>query len=253
MKKIVFTVMASVALLYSCKKNKVAPSYASINIINASIGAGTIKVNYFGKSVNWSSFIGSSGLVNFGTNQILTGFNINADYPLTIVPALDTLNAVFKQKLDFEASGNYTLFTTGQTGAYDAVFVKEETIPYNYADSAIAIRFINLSPNSPAVNVTLASTPTINETSGLAYKQKTAFKKYADLKVVPTGSLTFQVRDAVSNAILTTYAIPVTGASPYTTVSTSLSRFKSITLAIKGLAGTASGTNAYSVFPVPQY
>lgn len=253
MKKII-NVLCILGLAFNaCKKEEMPISYPSINVINAAVGAGTVKVNYHSRQINWSTYTGTIGSVPFGISQTFTVFNSN-DYPFTIVPALDTLNAVFKQKLDLDPTGVYTLFTTGQTGAYDAVLVKEENIPYNYADSAIAVRFINLSPNSPAVNITLASTPTVNETVGLAYKQKTAFKKYTALKVIPTGTLTFQVRDAASNALLTSYTFPaVTGASPYTTVSATLSRFKSVTLAIKGLAGTTSGTNAYSVFPVAHY
>lgn len=249
-----FITLITIAVLFSaCNKEEALKPYASINVVNAAVGAGSVKVNYFGRDINWLSFIGSTGIINYGTNQVLTVFNLNNDYPFTIVPVLDTLKPVFKQKLQMEPTGMYTLFTTGAQDSYDAVLVKENNIAFRFSDSAVAIRFINLSPNSPAVNITLASTPAINETAALKYKQFTEFKKFADLKIVPAGSLTFQIRDAVSNEILTSYTLPATAILPYTSVTTSLSRFKSITLAIKGLAGTVSGTNAYNVFPIAHY
>jgi hypothetical protein len=252
MKKITSVILILFAL-GGCKKDEIVTNQSSINIVNASVGIGTIKVNYFGKTINWSTLTGTAGLVNFGTSQILTVTNLVTDFPFIIVPSIDTLKPVINVKLPIENNGMYSLYTTGQTGAYEYIFSKESSIPYNFPDSAIAVRFINLSPNSPAVNITLASTPNIFEKSELLYKQRTDFKKYTDLNIVPIGSLTFQVRDAISNAILTSYTLPASPTSPYSTVSTSLSRFKSITLAIRGLAGITSGTNAYSLFPIPQY
>ncbi|MCY1525832.1 hypothetical protein D9M68_608270 [compost metagenome] len=236
----------------ACKKDAPTP-YASINVINAAIDAGTIKVNYFGKPINWAKYTGTIGNVPFANNQVFTLFNLNNDYPFTIVSATDTSKMVFSQQLALDPTGIYTLFATGQSPNYDAVFLTETNIPYNLPDSAIAVRIINLSPNSPTINVTLASTPAINEAAGLSFKQVSDFKNYPVLKSIPTGSVSFQIRDAATNALLTTYTIPATAVAPYSTVSTSLSRFKSLTLVIKGLAGTTSGVNAYSVFPVAQY
>lgn len=243
-----------VVLFSACKKEEEPTGYASINVVNAAIGSGTVKVNCHGKPVGWAAYSGAIGAINYATSQILTVFNLNNDYPFTIVPALDTLKPVFNKILPMEPTGMYTLFTTGQApAAYDAVFVKESNIPYNLADSAIAVRFVNLSPNSAAVNVTLASASTLNLAAGLAYKKLTEFKHYTLKKLLPVGSMTFEVRDAVSNVVLTSYTVPASGVQPYPTISTSLSRFKSITLVIKGLVGTTAGVNAYGLFPVAHY
>lgn len=252
MKSIIFQ-LCMVAMLFSaCKKAEKPASYASINVVNAAIGSGTVKVNYHGKPVVWAAYTGTIGAINYANSHILTVFNLNNDFPFTIVSVLDTLKPVFNQILPME--GMYTLFTTGQApAAYDAVFVKEEHIPYNLPESEIGVRFINLSPNSPPVNITLASVPTVNLTAGLTYKKLTEFKQYPLPTVVPPGSMTFEVRDAVSNVVLTSYTIPATAAQPNPAISTSLSRYKSITLVVKGLAGTTTGVNAYGLFPVPHY
>jgi hypothetical protein len=252
MKSIIWALRIILIFLGACKKDNSIPSYASINVVNASVGAGTVKIN-FGESVSWASYVGTMGAVNYGTNQIVTAFNLISDYPLKIVSALDSLNVVFNQKIGIVPDGRYSLYTTGQTGTYDAIFVKELTIPYNMADSSVAIRFINLSPNSPSVSITLASSPAVYEVSGLTYKQVTEFKNYKILKTIPAGSLTFQVRDLNTNTILTSYTLPQTPVMPYNAVSTTLSRFKSVTLAIKGLTGIATGTNSYSIFPIANY
>lgn len=253
MKNASFVFGTIIVMFCSCKKKEIPQSYASINVVNSAINAGSVKINYYGKNVTWSSLVGSIGLIGYGENQVLTVSNLNVDYPFTIVPALDTTKTVVRQKLFIEPNGRYTLFATGQSPNFDAVFIKETSIGYNFTDSAIAVRFVNLSPNSPTVNITLANNQTTNEFTGLVYKQITAFKNYTVLKVIPSGSITFQIRDANSDLVLSTYTIPATVVSPYLKVSTSLSRFKSLTLAIKGLAGTTTGTNAYSVFPIAHY
>ncbi len=251
---ILFLLPAFALLLSSCKKTESANSYTSINVVNASIGTGAVKVNYFGRSINWKPYTGNSGIINYASSQILNIFNLNNEYPFTIV-ASDTSKMIFNQKITMNPNAMYSLFTTGQAPNYDAVFLEEKKIPYSLLDSVVSVRFINLSPNSPAVNITLASTPTINVTTGLIYKQITDFKTFPLLKIIPTGSVTFEVRDAISNMVLTNYTIPSTplAGTAYPTVSVPLARFKSLTIVIKGLAGMTTGTNAYSMFPVVHY
>lgn len=253
MKKILLTSAIVVTIFVSCKKENSSLQLASVNVINAIVGTPTLKVNYFGSLITWAAYTGADGSVNYAANKIYSISNAVTGYPFTIVPSADTLNPAFAGAINIQPGSNYSLYIIGQAPVYDAVFTQETNIAYGYADSSVAIRFINLSPNSPAVNITLAATPTVNETTGLNYKQQTEFKKYALAATIVTGTVTFQVRDALTNALLTSYTLPATAVSPYTTVSTTLSRFKSITLAIKGLHGTTSGTNAYGVFPIANY
>lgn len=255
MKKInILIACTSAIILYAaCKKNEITTTHPSLSVINAAIGSGTVKVNYFGKPINWANYTGSLGNVNFGSSQILTIFNLNNDYPFTIVPSTDTTNKIVNTKLPMNTDGIYSLYLIGEPGKYDYIYNKEANIPYNLTDSSVSIRFINLSPNSPSVNITLASTPTVNEVQGLAYKSQSNFKQYPLPKVIPIGSVTFQIKNSQNDMLLASYTLPTSPVSPYTVVSTSLSRFKSITLVIKGLSGTSTGANAYGVFPVTHY
>lgn len=239
-------------LLTNCKKSGHILESASVNVVNASIGVSTIKVNYNGEPVVWKSYTGAIGLINYGTNQILPIFKPSKTYPLHIVSATDTTIKVFEKAIDFASHKRFTLFTCGQVNNYDGVLVQENNLSYNSVDSVISIRFINLSPNSPRIKIKL-SINSGNEIEELGYKEITSFKSYKVAKIIPNGSLTFEVRDALSNALLSSYTIPVSPVAPYSNVSASLSRFKSLTLAIKGLAGITTGVNSYSIFPVTHY
>lgn len=68
-----------------------------------------------------------------------------------------------------------------------------------------------------------------------------------------TDSIRFIVKNANTGDSLTKYVLPKTPATAYATVGVAHSRFKYITLVIKGLQGTASGTNAFGVFSVAHY
>lgn len=239
-------------LLTYCKKEFTNTKHVTINVVNASVGAGALKVNSYGRNINWSFLTGTDGAVNYASNMVYTLFNQNS-YPFVVVPALDTLKTVFREPIPNETGTMYTLFTTGQNPNYESVLIKEATIPYGLTDSVVAVRFINLSPNSPAINITLENSPTVIVESNLSYKKLSSFKNLQLLKIIPPGSITFQVRDAATNGILTTYTLPVTASLPYSSVTIAKARFNSITLVIKGLSGTSVGTNAYSIFPVAHF
>jgi|GEM_PF-1981180 len=253
MRNLIYSICFFATIIIACKKEIQPLSYASVNIVNAVAGSGTVKVNYHGRSIRWSSLTGNTGNIAFASSQILTIFNNNNDYPLTIVPSLDTLKSIFSERLKIEPTGIYTLFIMGKSDAYEALFVKEQSISYNLRDSTIAIRFINVSTSGQKINISRTISPTIKETEGLGYKQLTEFRQYQLKKIVPMGSVTFEVRDASNNTLLTTYAIPNSPNTSYPTVSASLSRFKSLTLVINSFIDNKTGTNIYSVFPVPHY
>lgn len=251
-------------VLAGCKKEKVVTlETASLNVTNLAVNAGATKINYFGTPIKWATYtqnanttntaamVVAPSTLNFATQGKYT-INVGSN-PIVIVPTSDTLTPIYSGSVQTSAGDIHSLYLIGQSPTYESILMKESIPASTFPDSSINIRFINLSPNSPAVNITLAATTTVNEAAGLNYKQITDFKKYLVPTVIPAGSVTFQVRNATTNAILTTYTLPAAGAAPNPTVGIALSRFKSITLAIKGLAGTTTGTNAYSVLPIANY
>ena len=99
------------------------------------------------------------------------------------------------------------------------------------------VRFVNLSPNSVPVKIKITNA-VVNEVDNLPYKSISDWKNYKATASSTTYS--FQIRNAVTDALIFTYSF----------AANSTNRFKNVTLIIKGLQGTTSGTSAFRVFAV---
>ncbi|MES2328197.1 MAG: hypothetical protein V4539_01255 [Bacteroidota bacterium] len=233
MKKIIYSmlIMAAVA---GCKKNadvSLSP-VASLNFVNASVNVGTAKAVFTG--VGGTNFYSAATAVAYGANTVY-GVTANISVPMTVVNYADTTKAIASANLNLTNAGIYSLFLAGQSNAVDTIMVKEN-LP-TYTDSVCGVRFINLSYNSNPITITLSTSTTVEEFSGLSYKNYSAFKSYPSLAATP--NYTFQVKDATTKAVLGTYAF-----TPY--------RFFNVTLAWIGQTG-ATGTNAPKVIRVNNY
>lgn len=219
--KIIPAAIIAAFIVTSCKKDKEQPLLASINVVNTAINAGAVKVNYFGRPVIWANY--ATQVAN--NAHAVFSLPVGNSVPLSIVPTADTLTPMYNNNLNLAAGEVYSLYLIGQAAPYESMLVKE-AIPH-IADSSVNVRVINLSPNSPGVKVTLSTSTTVNEFSNLAYKQSSEFKNYP-AKAVNGASYTFQVRNAVTDAIIAT--------SPAVTLNTY--RFHSITLVLRGMVGS---------------
>jgi hypothetical protein len=197
-------ILLTATVLFSCKKSEInLTPLASLNVTNAIVGGTTAKLGSYATTVSNNNF------AQFG---LLTG-----TIPLYIYPSTDSLKPYYNKTLNTNSGEVYSLFLTGTPTAVDAVVIKED-IPYR-TDSTAGIRFINLAPSSTPLNITLSTTPAVNEVTGLAYKQNTEFKTYQGKF---NSAYTFQVRDA-AGALLTTFALS----------TSTVPRFANITLVIR--------------------
>lgn len=213
------TLLIAVAFFSSCKKDKVEPTpLASLNITNAVFSGSTAKFGSRAQTIANNNFT-SYGLIA-GENDIY------------IYPSADSLNPYYNEaKFSVNEGESYSLFLAGAPGAIEAVKIKE-TIPYR-TDSTAGIRFINLAPNKPSLNITLLASPAVDEVSALAYKSYTDFKTYPGSY---NSSYTFQLRDAASpGTVLATFAL----------TAAQVPRFANITLVIR-----QNGVSGVSVFRV---
>lgn len=250
MNKILLVVVAASILIGSCKKTQdEGRAMSSFSIVNATTDVATMRAYAGENNIPWkivpTTF--SAGQYLFTHLGVWAGVN-----SIKSVSAADTTISLFRSSKPetFEQGRANTFFICGNTATgYEGILLSNESF-VKHTDSVIGIRFINLSSNSTPVNITLSATPGINEATGLVYKQQTNFKTYPALQT--TGNMVFQVRDA-AGALLASYTFPVTAVSPYTTVGIPSARFKNITLVIKGLQGTTSGTSAFGMFPVAHY
>lgn len=205
------TVLFLGTMIISCKKDEVKLTpLTSINIINAIVSGTAAKMGSNATTIANNNFA-QLGLVA-GSNSIY------------IYPTTDSLHPYYNKTINTNNGDVYSLFLAGNVATQIDTILVKENIPYR-TDSTAGIRFINLSPNSTPLNITLSTTPTVNEVTGLAYKSYTDFKTYPGMF---NSAYTFQIRDAVTNNVLTTFAF----------TATTVPRFANVTLVIRGLVGT---------------
>jgi hypothetical protein len=210
----IWIILIIVISFSSCKKLTIeTPEKAAFSIGNFVIG---------GQSVKTGSLPLSS--INNSGEPPIYGLHVG-EHNLYVWPLGDSLHPYYTQpKFECKANEVYTLFLHGPVAAPEGFIVKE-SIPYR-TDSTAGIRFINLSPNSTPLNITLSTSTTVNEVSNLAYKDKTEFKSYPALY---NSTYTFQVRAANNpNTVLTSFAL----------AANAVPRFANITLVIRGMVGT---------------
>ncbi|MBB5439389.1 hypothetical protein HDC92_003082 [Pedobacter sp. AK017] len=211
--------------LSSCDKNEEPSPLSSLYVINGTVNLPSVKVNTTGAAFDFSKF---NDPIGYGAGKI---YSVKAG-TVTIMGASSATPAanLFSFTRDFKPQAMYSLYLAGQMPNVETV-VNEETYP-KYTGEVIAVRVINLMPNSTPLNVTLASTPGVNEFTNIAYKQQSNFKKYAATDATPSDYFDFQVRDAAGNLIsnyLFGYYDAINGKNKY------------ITLVITGMIG---GTDA---------
>src|SRR5689334_1521492 len=120
----------AIACLPGCKKSTVSLSpLASLNIVNASVNMGPVKVNFTDLKGLYSSI---TTTVAYGANTPY-GANAGVTVPVTIVPTSDTTKIAFTGQFTFDNGGIYSLYLAGQSTAVDTILVKEN-IP-SYSDS----------------------------------------------------------------------------------------------------------------------
>ncbi len=240
MRSIFYIIYIALFFVTSCKKDELeVSSIASLNTVTAVIDGGNVKLNTnerdSAKSYNSKLFIIRSG------NSIVR-----------LYPTNDNSIVYFNQSVQTEAYGIYSLFLAGAYPTIETVLVKDN-LPPMYSDSTFGIRVINLSPNSSSVDITLAADTKTNLFSEVPYKQLTEFIKLPLPTTIPSGSVSIQVRDHANASLLATYTLPTSVNSLYPGISIALTRFRNLTLVVKGLKGTTSGTNAFGIFPVANY
>jgi hypothetical protein len=228
----------TISLMSSCKKDSKEFSLTStVNVINAAVDVPGLKVNTSGGTIIYAT----APAVAFGAGQL--NYVPRTSTLMKIVGSPDTTIAYVNNNLNFQ-SGIYSLYLIGQAPAVESMLVEETNFPFirqdviqPSSDSVVNVRFANLSPNSVPVKIKISGATT-NEVDNLPYKGVSSWKIYT--AKLATTNYAFQVRDAVTDALL----------ASYTFAATATNRFKNVTLIIKGLQGTTTGTNAYSISPI---
>ncbi|WP_207515239.1 DUF4397 domain-containing protein [Longitalea luteola] len=211
MKKIFYVVFLLGWGSFSCKKSsRTNPPVASLMVVNAIVSGNSVRVGN-----------NAIEIPNNGNSSLAISSN---NLGLYVWPLGDSSHPYYNlSKFEISDRDAYSLYLCGYSTAVESILIKESNIPY-FTDSVCGIRFMNLSPNSSALNITLSTSPTISEVSNLTYKQSSDFKVYPARAT--NGSYTFQVRNSVDSSLLMSYIL-------------STPRYSSVTLVIRGLVAAS--------------
>ncbi|WP_400261340.1 hypothetical protein ACFX5U_15610 [Sphingobacterium sp. SG20118] len=211
-------------LLYSCKKDKIMKGelaeggMAKVNVIDAVVRGGYAKVNVSPKSIYWNSLpdkptIDGQVLGDFTLGRL---FMVPADRKtvMQVVPVNDTTKMWYDNTSQLNPGKVYTLYLSGTPENVKALLHEETDFPKYIvtdvaspvlaADSTVNIRFINLSPSGPKVDVKLFGGA--NVTNDLGYQQFTDFKTYSATS--EHEYYTFEIRKSSDNTVVATYDFP---------------------------------------------
>lgn len=203
----------------ACTKTSISSTsltpLSSLNVTNAVVGGSTLTLNVTnGQTV---------------TNNSYAQFSLVAGQTkVNLFPAATPNTPYYNQTLSMANGSYYSLFLSGaSSSAIDATLINETY--QNYTDSLCGVRFINLSPGSNPISVNLIGSVNGSEVTSLAYKAYTDFKQYPAKKT--NTSYAFQIRDATTDNLITSYTL----STPY---------FHNVTIVLRGLV---NGTPAAGV------
>lgn len=248
-----------------CSKQFSEPVYpvASLNVVNA-LPTSTPLILVQGSITSVIGKFSGIGALSYTSNTVLTTSNGSESF-YVVQKNVDTtsINAqggdfMFSGTLNFTAGGIYSLFITGtDTSKPDFLFV-QDTLPV-ITDSAVGIRFVNLSTGSNPMSINLEGSSNGSEVGNLPYKGITSFKQYINNST--TTDYLFVVRDATTGDSLTQFDFLASNSynngNGLTDPSNSsnngtLLTFKHVTIAVYGSESTTT-TSPLSTMLIDNY
>ena len=231
----------------SCEKENLPPGTASLTIVNATVGSKPLATNFSiegpvpyttGKRLQYNSFSNNANQFNaYAGSQRLRLFQ----YPDTAAGD----QPLFDLKLDLPVGSISTLFLTGTVSAPDTLFTRDAIPFFAGGDSAMAIRFVNLSPGSAPISINIIGLADGSEIASLSFKKSSEFRRYAVRDGI--NDYVFEFRDAESGNLLASYE--TTGIN-YKDPNWWI--YRSFTLALIGGPGE-TGANTQKAFLISHY
>ncbi len=224
-------------LSVSCQKESAPAGTASLTMVNAVAGSNSLVVNFAGDgAIHY--YTAQQLRHNAYTNNVNQYNAYSGARRIRLFNFPDTLEKdkpVFDLRLDLPIGSISSLFLTGTIDAPDTMLVHDVIPFFQQNDSAMAVRFVNLTPGSSAVSVNIKGAPNGSEVASLGYKAITDFKRYA---VNPSlNDYVFEFRDVASGDLLASFTTQQLNNPGQPNPNTWI--YRSFTIA---LAGTPGGT-----------
>ena len=202
-----------ILLLSACKKSNSYPEGStSLVIVNAVPGSKPLRPDFTGGQNPLFIYSRSMSYADVNkTNNFFLGYKGEQHIKLYQYPDTTVKDQpLFDLRFDIPPGSMQTLFLTGTLAAPETIR-RSETFPgIRWEDSAMAVRFIHLSPGSEAVTVNLRGSAD-KIVNGLAYRQISEFRQY--VVEATTEDYVFEIRDAVSGNLITSYTFLKTAGS----------------------------------------
>jgi len=203
-----FLSMLLLVLLVSClndddNNNNQPIEVAYVSIYHASPDAPSFNIFVDGRVINRNSFGYSSysGYLNFFTgNREIQFKEVNAS------------NALIDTTFDFQNGKVYSLFAINRLSNIEALLVVDSAA--TPATGKAMVRFVNLSPDAPAFDITLEGQ------AGAPLFADQSFKQSSEFKEIDAGTYTFDVKDAgASNVVLSSGDVVLRAGGFYTIIT----------------------------------
>lgn len=182
----VFTLLSIGALtIQSCSKDVgPAPEYAFLNITNSYPTPATFNIFIDQNKIN------SSGAVAFGGNSGYLTVPVG-NHNIKFTTASNT-QALIEQNISFEANSIRSVFLIENEAKMEYLILKDEI--GDMTSSKAFVRFINLSPNAPALDLAVKD--------GDVIISDKAFKTYSNFIEIEAKSYLFELKDKETGTTL---------------------------------------------------
>jgi len=198
-----FFAFAVITLFSACGGSDTeTPNYGSLSVYNASPTLATYDVYLNGTKLN-SAALPYAGGVKY--SQLVQG-----TYEVKYTVATETAAIYTKSGIAVGDNSVATLYLIGTSGNFDGLLVSDVTS--NTSTEKSYVRFINLSPDAPALDLGIK-----DATSDLATEK--VYKAYSNFIAVDPGAKTFEIKDNSSGTVKTTIDRTLVAGSFYTIIA----------------------------------
>lgn len=181
---------------WPCYKEMPATSDSYVRILHASPDAPSVDIYANGNII----------AKNLAYKQLTDYVEVKpGEYIIQVYPAGEKTNPVIDTKLKVPAENSFTIAAVGMLSDISLLPIMEMYMPMVDKRKSY-IRFAHLSPNAPAVDITLPD--------GTSVFSEVSYKEYTDYLYVTPGNYTLQVKPAGSDDVVLT--VPNVKLSPGT-------------------------------------
>lgn len=199
-KSILFAFIAAI-IFSACKKpEENITSLTAISVYNASPTVITYDAYLDGVKINSAALPYAGGVKYLQANPGLRTLNFNI--------ANSTTNEISKG-ISLTENTYTTVYLAGKAGSFDLVTLKDG-LAQPFVEGKAYVRFINLSPDAPALDLNVGTT---------AVTTDKAYKASSEFTLINSGSTAFQVKGTVGGAVSATLTETLVAGKFYTVIA----------------------------------